>query len=75
MVNKLGVVEEEADETLYWFELLAESRLVPSESFQPMVKEAHQLLSMVVSSRKTLRERIGTQVAPLPKSKIENRKS
>lgn len=57
MLAKLSIVEEEADESLYWLELLVETRLVSVERAQPLRKEASQLLAMTVASKKTLRAR------------------
>jgi four helix bundle protein len=55
MIAKLSIVEEEADECLYWFELLIESGLVPRDRLEAVQKEASQLLAMTVASKKTLR--------------------
>ncbi|MEZ5427229.1 MAG: four helix bundle protein [Pyrinomonadaceae bacterium] len=35
VIHKLSIVEEEADESLYWLELLVESEAMPEKSFQP----------------------------------------
>lgn len=55
VVAKLGIVEEEADETLYWLELLIESGLVPAEKLKSLIAETNEILSMTVASIKTLR--------------------
>ena len=52
---KLALVEEEADETLYWMELLVDSDLVPERQLQPLMKEGDELVAMTVASIKTLR--------------------
>jgi hypothetical protein len=44
------VVEEEADETLFWFELLSEADLVKVNSIQPLMKECLELLRIFSSS-------------------------
>ena len=36
MINKMKIVEEEADETEYWLELLVEAELVPQEQFKTL---------------------------------------
>jgi four helix bundle protein len=54
-IAKLGIVVEEADETVFWLELLAESGLVKPEKLSPMMNEANQLLSIFSTSRKTAR--------------------
>jgi four helix bundle protein len=55
MINKLKIVEEEADETLYWLELLQETS--PSPEIPVLAKEGNELLAMTVASIKTLRSR------------------
>jgi four helix bundle protein len=57
MINKLKIVEEEADETQYWIEILTESGLVSEEQMSPIYKETDELLAMTVASIKTLRNR------------------
>lgn len=57
MINKLKIVEEEADETLYGLELLIESKIVSSDILKELMKETDEIISMTVSSIKTLRNR------------------
>jgi four helix bundle protein len=47
---KLGVVEEEADETAYWLELLMEGKIIPNSSVTTLLREANELVAIVVSS-------------------------
>jgi len=65
VVAKLSIVEEEADESIYWIELLVEAGIVASNSVEALKKEANELLAMTVASIKTLRCRFVN-----PKSKI-----
>jgi four helix bundle protein len=67
-VAKLAIAEEEADETLYWLELLVKSTIVKPERLLPLVKEANELVAIITSARKT------TQARGL-KSQIQNHKS
>ena len=55
MINKLKIVEEEADETLYWLELLIDAELIPESKLKPLYTEVEEILAMTVSSIKTLR--------------------
>lgn len=55
MLNKLKIVEEETDETLYWLEILQEVSPLPELSI--LSKENDELLAMTVASIKTLRLR------------------
>jgi four helix bundle protein len=54
-MSKMGIVEEEADETVYWMELLIEAKLVQENDISPLLEEANQILAMTVSSIKTAR--------------------
>ena len=54
-INKLSIVEEEADESEYWFELL-ENLAVPNNAELLRLKsEASQLVAIMVQSKKTAR--------------------
>jgi len=55
-IAKMGIVEEEADESIYWMELLIAAGIIPSNSIQPLLKEAHELLAITVSSINTARK-------------------
>ena len=56
-VAKMGVVEEEADETIFWMELLIEAHVVAEEELKALMKEADEILAIIVSSIKTARRR------------------
>ncbi|MDD5542409.1 MAG: four helix bundle protein [Acidobacteriia bacterium] len=56
-ISKMGIVEEEADESLYWMELLVESKILPQEKLGPLMKETDELLAITISSIKTARSR------------------
>jgi len=53
---KLSIVVEEADETVYWLELLEESSLVKKERLSELLKEANELLAISVAARKTAKK-------------------
>jgi four helix bundle protein len=55
MIAKLSIVEEEADETLYWLELLVEAELMSADRLQDLMNEADEITAMTVASIKTLR--------------------
>ena len=57
MINKLKIVEEEADETIYQMEILIESQIVSAEKLKELIKETDEIISMTVASIKTLRNR------------------
>ncbi|MEO8286845.1 MAG: four helix bundle protein [Chloroflexota bacterium] len=54
-IAKMTIVEEEADESLYWMELLVESNLVPQVKLADLMKEADEIVSIIVASIKTAR--------------------
>lgn len=47
---KLGIVEEEADEAAYWLEFLMEGEIIPSNSAMTLLREANELVAIVVAS-------------------------
>ena len=51
--SKLGIVEEEADESIYWLELLVEAEIVKPELMQELLAEANEITAMVVASIRT----------------------
>jgi hypothetical protein len=55
-VAKLGVVEEEADESLYRLELLRDIGARPIAELDRLYGEAGQIVAIFVSSRRTARE-------------------
>jgi four helix bundle protein len=56
-ISKMGIVEEEADETIYWMELLVLSGLIHKFDITNLLDEANQILAMTVSSIKTAKTR------------------
>jgi len=54
-VNKLKIVEEECDESLFWMELLVEDGLISARRLQNLLKEGNELLAIIVASLKTAR--------------------
>ncbi len=56
-INKLGTVEEEADESAYWLEVLAESGLVKPERLRDLLKESDELVAMVVATIRKAKQR------------------
>jgi four helix bundle protein len=54
-IAKMSIVEEAADESLFWMELLVEAGLVEEEKISPLMKEASELIAIIVSSIKTTR--------------------
>jgi four helix bundle protein len=70
MLARLGIVEEEADESIYWLELLYESSIAPESRLHNLIQEMNEILAMVVASIKTLRIRARNAN---PQTTIQNR--
>ncbi len=60
-LNKLKMVEEELDETLYWLELIAESGLIKSNLLDDLVKENMELFKIIVSSITTMKKKLNSK--------------
>lgn len=58
--TSFSIVEEEADESQFWLEILAEASLLPSERLTRLASEANQLISIVVASKKTARRNLAS---------------
>jgi four helix bundle protein len=63
-IAKVGIVEEEADESAYWMELIIESGLMKPALINDLLREANELTAIMTASRKS--------AASNQKSKIEN---
>jgi four helix bundle protein len=50
---KLGIVAEEADESVYWLELISEGKLLPEAKVTDLLKEANELTAIFTSARRT----------------------
>lgn len=72
-IAKIGIVEEEADESAFWMELIIESELLKLELVQPLLDEANELAKIMASSRKSASESLKRKFNG--KSSIGNQKS
>jgi four helix bundle protein len=52
-IAKLGTVEEEADESAFWLELIIDAGLMNEVKITPLLAEALQIVAMMASSKKT----------------------
>jgi four helix bundle protein len=79
-IARLGVVEEEADESGFWLETIIESELMKPKLIEPLMKEANELVAIMTSSRiSAARNKISEKVSlsqlrvvSTSKSKIKN---
>jgi len=56
-IAKLGTVEEEADESAYWIEVLVEVKIVKIGSVRQLHTEADELTAIMAQSRQTARRK------------------
>jgi four helix bundle protein len=68
-IAKLGIVEEEADESAYWIELIIEAELLKQSIVEPLLGEANELAKIMASSR------ISASASSKSVSQITNRQS
>ncbi len=54
-LNKLKIVEDELDETIYWLEIIKDEELVKPKLLEGLLKENEELMRIIVSSIKTMR--------------------
>ncbi len=66
VIHKLSIVEEEADECLYWMELLIGGGVISEKKLSKLYADVDEIVAMIVSSIKTMRSKRSTN----PKSKI-----
>ena len=54
-VAKLGIVLEEADETVFWLELIREAAIFPEPKLRDLYREANELVAIFVTSVRTVK--------------------
>jgi len=57
-IKVVKLVDEEADETIYWLEILDECSLIMKEKISDLIKETHEILSIIVASINTTRKNL-----------------
>ncbi|UCB47817.1 MAG: four helix bundle protein [Deltaproteobacteria bacterium] len=55
---KLGIVEEESDESAFWLEIIIEADLLKKHLVQPLLNEADELVAIMVASRKSTKKNL-----------------
>jgi len=55
-ISKISIVVEEADETVFWLELLGDTAVVPTEKLSLLLKEANELLAVCAASLRTAKD-------------------
>jgi len=72
-ISKLGNVEEEADESGFWMEMLSDSGKATSSQIKPLLQEANELVAIMIASINTTKKSSGktrTPASPIPHSAL-----
>ena len=56
--SKLSIAFEEMDETLFWLEVLADTKLIEGDKLSLLLKEADELTRILAASRKTMEQKL-----------------
>ena len=56
-ISRLGIVIEEADESVYWLELLVDTKVIKEEKLDSLLTEARELTAIFNASRNTMRKK------------------
>ena len=59
-VAKMGIVVEEADETIFWLELLVETGIVKPSQMEKLLAEANELVAIFARSQHTARKALNS---------------
>lgn len=63
-ISKLGIVEEEVDESAFWLELVVEGGLLPANRVADLLDEATQFMRIIAKSRLTAKSSVRDQKSP-----------
>lgn len=69
IINNLAIVEEEADKSMFWIDLLIESEIVPQTKLEKLYNDINEIVAMTVSSIRTLKSKNLKSKIPDPKSR------
>ena len=56
-ISKLAIVIEEADETVFWLELLVNAEIMPANKLEPLIQEASEWVAIMAASYRTAKDR------------------
>jgi len=70
-IAKLGIVEEECDESIFWIEMLVDAEIVKLGRVEKLIDEGNQLTAIFVSSINTARGRKRNSALRIPQSALE----
>ena len=56
-IYKTSIIEEEADETAFWLELIIDTKLLPAKKVEALLAEVNEITAMIVATRRTTQKR------------------
>jgi len=68
-ISKIRIVEEESDESVYWIELVDESKLINENRLTELLKEANELTAIFTAIGKTSKQNLKNSKSEIPNSK------
>ena len=71
-ISKIGVVEEEADESTFWLDILGDTKNATKEDIDPLLKEARELTAIFTASSKTAKNNSKKKKPPPPNNKKDS---
>jgi four helix bundle protein len=69
-ISKIGVVEEEADESTFWLDIIPETNNSTVELISPLLKEARELTAIFTAASKTAKQNKTNKISQFPNPKI-----
>jgi four helix bundle protein len=74
-VSRIGVVEEEADETALWLELIIADKILSEKKILPLLLEANELVAIMAASYISASRNKGDAFSPKSQSRFRNQQS
>ncbi|MDZ4711466.1 MAG: four helix bundle protein [bacterium] len=71
-ISKIRIVEEEADESLYWLELINDSKLIDTKRIENLINESSQLTAIFTSIGKTTKYNLLNSKPEIRNPKLKN---
>lgn len=71
-VLKISISVEECDESHFWLEFISDENILPLNRLQPLIKEAAELTSILIASRKTAEKKLTVEKTQKRKELINN---
>ncbi|MDB5230044.1 MAG: hypothetical protein JWN76_849 [Chitinophagaceae bacterium] len=60
-LSKLTIAEEDADETIYWLELIVESGIISFKKMEELIKEAKEITAILTASGRTVKHKLNSK--------------